>query len=233
MKHTDLRQHGTRIIRLSHVLSEKSPSYGDRDSFRISKAASIADGDSVNTSRWEFTNNHFGTHVDAPLHFDPNGLSTDQIDTNQWFFERVALVDVPCTSASLINTDDLKNFDIPSNIEMLLIRTGFEKYRYQPIYHNDNPGLDAKLAPYFRDNFPSLRCVGFDFISITSWKYRTEGMLSHKAFLQAPKDRHPIMPIEDMALNAIEDGIEWVIVAPLIVEKGNGGPVTVFAKIED
>lgn len=214
-------------------MSETTPSYANRDAFRIRKGSAIFDGDSANTSRWEFTNNHIGTHVDAPLHFDPNGLSTDQIDTSQWLFEKVALVHVPCTSARLINVDDLKNFDIPSDIEMLLIRTGFENYRHQPRYHNDNPGLDAELAPYFRDNFPSLRCVGFDFISITAWKYRTEGRVSHKAFLYAEQDQHPIMPIEDMALNAIDGNIEWVVVAPLIVEDGNGGPVTVFAEVEE
>ncbi|NQT02644.1 MAG: cyclase family protein [Planctomycetes bacterium] len=222
-----------KLIRLSHILSETTPSYGNRDSFRVRKASSISNGASANTSRWEFTNNHIGTHVDAPSHFDPQGLATSDIDTSNWFFNSVMLVDMPCSGARLINVDDLKNFDISSDVEMLLIRTSFENYRHQPRYHNDNPGLDAELAPYFRDNFPSLRCVGFDFISVTSWKYRTEGRVSHKAFLYAERDQHPIMPIEDMALNAIDGNIEWVVVAPLIVENGNGGPVTVFAKIEE
>ena len=37
------------------------------------------------------------------------------------------------------------------------------------------------------------------------------------------------MAIEDMSLKLIKNQINWVIVAPLFVEDGNGGAVTVFA----
>lgn len=140
---------------------------------------------------------------------------------------------MPCSSARLINVDDVKRFDIPFDTEMLLIRTGYEKYRNNAKYYNDNPGLDAELAHYFRDNFPCLRCVGFDFISITSWKFRAEGRESHKAFLHPKEELRPIMAIEDVALRGLDSPLEWIVVAPLIVEGSNGGPVTIFAKIKD
>lgn len=222
-----------KLIRLSHILSETTPSYGNRDSFRVRKGSSISNGDSANTSRWEFTNNHIGTHIDVPFHFNSQGLTTAQIDTSDWLFERVMLIDVPCSTTRLINVDDVKHFDIPSDIEILLIRTGYEKYRDQARYHDGNPGLDEGLARYFRGNFPRLRCVGFDFISVTSWKFRAEGRQSHKAFLCPEEGMRPIMVIEDMALQGLNCPVEWIIVAPLIVEDGNGGPVTVFAEVNN
>ena len=73
--------------------------------------------------------------------------------------------------------------------------------------------------------------VGFDFISITSWKYRQLGRERHKAFLAPPGNEKPILAIEDMALKSIKNNIGRVIVAPIFVEDGNGAPVTVFADI--
>jgi len=220
-----------KLIRLSHVLSETTPSYGNRDNFRVHKNSSISKGDSVNTSRWEFTNNHIGTHVDVPLHFNPEGLATDQIDINDWIFEKVILIDVPCSFARLINNKDIMDYNIPPDVDMLLIRTGFENYRDQSKYYNDNPGLDEKLAHFLRGRLPNLRCIGFDFISLTSWKSRAEGRQSHKAFLCPEDGVLPIIVVEDMSLKELKSPIEWLIVAPLIVADSNGGPVTVFAKV--
>ena len=115
-------------------------------------------------------------------------------------------------------------------MDLLLIRTGYESLRGQDAYWNDNPGLAPELADYLRERFPMLRCVGFDFISVTSWKHRTEGKLAHKAFLAPENGGKEIWAIEDMSLNDAPENINRVIVAPLMVEDGNGTAVTVIAE---
>lgn len=218
-----------KIIFLSHILNSRTPSYGNRDKFVIKVNSAIDQGDTANTSAWEFSNNHIGTHIDVPFHLDKNGRKTTDYSPNEWIFKNVFLVDIVLESSSLISSSDLPA-EIPKNTEMLLIRTGFEYFRSQPRYYSDNPGIAPGFADFLRNNFENLRCIGFDFISVTSFLFRQEGRQSHKELLNPTKDKIPILVVEDMALSSLENPIEWVLVAPFIVEDGNGGPVTIFAK---
>lgn len=221
-------------ICLSHIIKQNTPSYGNRDRFFVRTNSSIKKGESANSSCWIFSNNHIGTHIDAPRHFSEFGKRTYDIPINDYIFDNVQLIDIQCKEGRLITSIDLMKFveDISIDVELLLIRTGYENYRNQDKYWNDNPGLSHELADFFRLKFKKLRCVGFDFISLTSWKYREEGRKSHQAFLCPKKDEDKeILIIEDMALSKIITPLKQVIVAPLFVEDGNGGAVTIFASI--
>lgn len=216
-------------ICLSHLISQSTPSYGNRDRISIKANSSIQKGDTANSSAWTFSNNHIGTHMDAPYHFCEKGKKTYEISIDDYFFNKIQLIDVPCKEAKLIGIKELEQLPLfDKEVELLLIRTGFENFREQESYWNDNPGIAPELADYFRENYPKLRCIGFDFISLTSWNFRVEGRESHKAFL-CPDHGNPILVIEDMALKALKGQINWVIVAPFFVEDGNGGAVTIFA----
>ena len=217
------------IILLSHTYSNITPSYGNRDMFKATPNSSISSGESANSSCWIFTNNHLGTHIDVPYHFDIKGKMLTDIPPADWIFYTVEIVDVHCKKAKLIDIRNFENFSIDSNIDLLLIRTTYENYRGTDKYWNDNPGLSPELANYFRKNFPKLRCIGFDFISITSWKHRSVGKTSHRAFLSPDNNALPIMAIEDMSLKYLNGKINWVIVSPIFVENENGAPVTIFA----
>lgn len=220
---------GTNIC-LSHVISQSTPSYGNRDRFFVRVASSIQKGETANTSTWIFSNNHIGTHIDAPYHFCEAGKKTFEMPVDEYIFNKVQLIDIPCTMAKLIDINDLESTSkIKSDIELLLIRTGFEAFRQDEKYWNDNPGISPELAVYFRKNYPMLRCIGFDFMSISSWKFKAEGRESHKEFLCPAQGEKVILAIEDMSLKPVNKDINWVIVAPIFVEDGNGGPVTVFA----
>jgi arylformamidase len=223
-------------INLSHVISQSTPAYGNRDRIFIRDNSSILKGETANSSCWIFSNNHIGTHIDSPRHFSATGKKTQELNINDFFYDKVALVDIPCSLGILISIEDFKKveekIDKPG-IELLLIRTGYEQFRTIDKYWNDSPGLAAELADYFRNNYSSLRCVGFDFISLTSWNFRPEGRVSHKAFLCPEDETKTILVIEDMALAHISSGIKSVVVAPIFVEDGNGGAVTVFADVEE
>ncbi|MCF6171899.1 MAG: cyclase family protein [Bacteroidales bacterium] len=222
----------TDLLFLSHPYTSETPSYGNRDMVKVTANSSISSGETANSSCWVFTNNHIGTHIDVPFHFSNTGKKVIDIPARDWFFEKVALIDLPFNKAGLINDTDISKFDLDFEMEMLLIRTGYENYRSADKYWNDNPGLSPEIAEYLREHFPKLRCIGFDFISITSWKYRKAGRESHKAFLAPVGNKNPIMAIEDMSLKNVTKNIQWLIVAPIIVEDGNGAPVTVIANQE-
>lgn len=221
-------------ICLSHLISQSTPAYGNRDRIFIRDNSSILKGETANSSCWIFSNNHIGTHIDSPRHFSATGKKTHEFPVNDFFYDKVAVVDITCATGILISIEDFKKVEesVPADTELLIIRTGYESYRQDDKYWNDSPGLAAELADYFRAGYPDLRCVGFDFISLTSWNFRPEGRVSHKAFLCPEGDKKSILVIEDMALAGIISGIRSVIVAPMFVEDGNGGAVTVFADME-
>ena len=219
-----------KVIFMSHTLTEDTPSYGDRDKISISPKSQIVDGIGANTSIINFSNNHMGTHMDTPFHFCMNGKRTLDYNANDFYYTKVAVVKYPCNEAKLIQRKDLDLDDIPEDIEFLLIDFDYEQYRNLDKYHNDNPGLHASLADELRSEFNNLKIIGFDAISLTSWKYRSEGREAHKAFLCGDR---PLLIIEDVSFKDLGGNeIDWAVVAPLRTIDGNGGPVTILAKLK-
>ncbi len=213
---------------LSHPLSPETPSYGNRDKVILDPKSSINNGDSSNTTDFRLTNNHIGTHIDVPKHFYKNGSTLTDVSPKDWLFSKVCLIDIPCITGRLIEISDIVELNINSDVELLLIRTGFENFRYGEKYWNAYPGIAESTCEYLRVNFKNLRAVGFDFISLTSPLFKEEGKKAHLSFLNE-KDGRPIFIVEDMKLSILSKNPSQVIIAPLLVDKGNGGPVTVFA----
>ncbi|NHZ85205.1 MAG: cyclase, partial [Planctomycetia bacterium] len=94
------------ILFLSHPYTANTPSYGNRDMVKITINSSIDSGNTANSSCWIFTNNHIGTHIDVPFHFSKNGKKVIDIPARDWLFQKVALIDVPCTEVRLISEVD-------------------------------------------------------------------------------------------------------------------------------
>lgn len=218
------------LVFMSHPLDEYTPSYGDRDSLKISPKSKIVNGVGANTSSLVFSNNHMGTHMDTPFHFCMDGKKTLDFTANDFYYSKVSVVKCPCIEAKLIQREDLNLDNVPEDVDFLLIDMDYEKHRMKDKYHNDNPGLHASLANKLRVEFKNLKIIGFDSISLTSWKYRSEGRDAHKAFLCGD---HPFLIVEDVSFKYIMDNeIDWAVVAPLRSTDGNGGPVTIMAKLK-
>jgi arylformamidase len=213
---------------LNHPINERTPSYGNRDKIEIRSTSRIADGSTANNSSLFFSVNHIGTHVDVPKHFYDDGATVTDIPENDWVFERVYLVDVPCHEARLIGLADLPIDSIPTDVDLLLIRTGFELSRFEDRYWNAYPGLDPSWCKLLRKH-ASIRAVGFDFISLTSPLFKSEGKEAHLILLQEMGDRF-VMIVEDMRLQHLTASPKRVVMLPLLVYDGNGGPVTILAE---
>jgi kynurenine formamidase len=69
------------MIFLSYTLSSKTPSYGNRNEFKIEKQSSIAQGGTANDSTIT-TTVHMGTHLDMPYHFYENGQTIESFDAD-------------------------------------------------------------------------------------------------------------------------------------------------------
>ena len=131
---------------LSHELSPDGPAYGSNPPVKVTMDRRLSSGDTCNTAIFEF-HNHSGTHVDAPLHFDPDGRAISYYRPEEWFFDCVTLVDIPVDPGVLIGPERLES--VAGKLEateFLLLRTGFERYRSAAAYVAANPGLAPPLA---------------------------------------------------------------------------------------
>ena len=212
-----------RLIWLSHVLSQETPLYGGDVGIDFSLRRSLAKGDSCNAGHVSF-GLHSGSHVDAPNHFIATGKTVDSYVAADWIFSSVALIDVDAQAGQLLGVADLPISKIDTGIELLLLRTGFEKYRNNEKYGKKNPGLQPELADYLRRYFVKLRAIGFDFISLSSFQHREIGRIAHQSFLG--KD---ILIFEDLALQHIRNDLARVIALPLRIQGADGAPCSIIA----
>lgn len=218
------------MIFLSHYYNDKTPGYGGKVDFVTEKTKCLKDGHSCNQQKL-ILSNHVGTHVDTPFHFFEKGKKLHEYSANSWVFHKVVLIDLNLANAELITSEHVKD-KIPEGTELILFRTGFEKKRSTDQFWQENPGLSANLGDYLRWSFPSVRAVGGDIISATSFSKREEGKLAHQAFLDPDKINQPILIIEDMKLSGLKSSPVRVIVAPLLIDQADGAPVTVMAEIK-
>jgi kynurenine formamidase len=223
---------GARFVWLSYPLNEGTPAYGGGKGLVIKSVRSIAKGDSSNTSVWHLPS-HLGTHVDVPKHFFQAGNSVDVYDAAFWIFKQVSIVGVkPEVKPLLIEPEYVIPF-VCGEPDIILIKTGIGQYREREIYWEANPGLSPDLGTELRARFSSLRAVGIDFISISSWQDRSAGKEAHRAFLDPATPGKPIILIEDMDLSALNSNtqVQKIVALPLRVENGDGAPCSVIAEV--
>jgi arylformamidase len=210
------------IIFLSYFMNPNTPAFGGGNAVNINVDRSISKGDSCNTSIFSFSN-HTGTHIDFPYHFNNDGKTLNDYSPDFWIFNSSFLISYPCKGDEVIFFEK-EIEDIPLEIEFLMIKTGFGKFRDTDKYWNNNPGLHSDMAKILKQKFKNLKSIGFDFISISSFHNREMGRKAHKEFLV----ENEILIIEDMDLSQIDKNPAKVICLPLLVDHCNGTPVTVL-----
>ena len=206
-------------LSLSYELENSTPAYGgEKKAFQKVIRKSIELGDNTNNSYLKF-NNHVGTHIDFPYHFSENGKKSSDYSSDFWVAKNVGFIEC--------ELDDIeKNIKcLNNNIEFLILKTGFYKFRNDERYWKDQPVIKASIADLLKNKFPNLRFFGFDMISLTSKRDRQEGKRAHINFLI----NNNILIIEDMNLENLKSTPSSVIISPLLVKDIDGAPCNLLA----
>jgi len=207
------------MIYLSHFIDSNTPVYGGvNNEITIDQIRSIKNGNTSNNSFFKFPG-HIGTHIDFPFHFSLEGKKSSDYPPSFWIFNDVGFLNCPL--------EEVKNNiqKLSSNIELLILKTGFGKNRGDDIYWKEQPVIPADFAELFRNKFPKLRVFGFDMISLTSQLDKSEGKLAHINFLL----NYNILILEDMDLNQLNNSPKKVIISPLQFKNADGVPCSVIA----
>jgi kynurenine formamidase len=225
----------TRVVDLTHALSETNPAWpGDAKPFEATVNATVAKNGYF--ARRFSTLEHFGTHLDAPAHFPPGKATVDQLPPERLFGPAVVL-DVtaqgkrdPDYRLSLADVGqwEQKHGRIPAGA-IVLLRTGWAaRWPNAGRYRNAGNGK-AMRFPGFSVEAVNLLIerrvsgLGADTMSVdygasSDFAVHT---LSHGAGLYH---------LENLAdLSALPEAGAFLVVAPIKLAGGSGGPVRVFA----
>ncbi|GIV34074.1 MAG: metal-dependent hydrolase [Chitinophagales bacterium] len=216
----------TAYQRLSYILDADIPVYGNGTRPGFSRINDMRKGATANKTALTL-DSHMGTHIDFPLHFLADGRGGEDYQAHELVFQHALLVEVP-TEGGLIQNNALQNIPQDVHLDLLLIKTGFCYKRHTDDYWQNNPGFASETAAYLQEKFPSLRAIGFDSISLSSFLHREEGRIAHRAFLS-----RNILIIEDMDLRNVtpHTRFEKIMVAPLLFSACDGAPCYVLAEI--
>jgi arylformamidase len=174
----------------------------------------IADGDDANVSRLAL-GTHTGTHVDPPVHFVEGAAGIDLVP--------VETLVGPCVVADArgrageLGADDLEALGVPEGTERLLLRSdNSELWRHGvPALPDSYVCLSAEGAAWVVRR--GIRLLGVDFLSVE--RRGARGHPTHVELLS-----HDVVVVEGLDLGAVEPGSYTLVVLPLRIVEGDGGP---------
>lgn len=164
-----LSQH--RLIELSHAYEEGMPVWPGDGRFFLSGAETFTAGDGNYNCQLSL-GDHCGTHIDAPVHFIPQGESIDLVDVRQLTGRGRCLNMAHLPPNGKITPDRVKKWEEEHGEiaakDIVLFRTGYDKkWRCRPdhtAFMSGWPGLSGRAARYLLDK--GVRVFGTDSMSL-------------------------------------------------------------------
>jgi kynurenine formamidase len=225
----------TRVIDLSYAINDKLvPWPGDAKWFEARVNATVEKNGYFTRSFWMLE--HYGTHLDAPVHFPPGKMTVDEIPARKLFGPAVVL-DVRVESvkdadyrvtAARVEEWEKRHGRIPEGA-IVLLRTGWasrwpdvQRYRNQDAQARMHfPGYSVEAANLLVER--KVSGLGCDTLSIDYGA--SEDFAVHRAVLGAG-----LYQLENLAdLTEVPEAGAYLVVAPIKLEGGSGGAVRVFA----
>lgn len=224
-----------RVLDLSYSINEKLvPWPGDEKWFEAKVNASIEKNGYFTRSFWMLE--HYGTHLDAPAHFPPGKATVDEIPAQQ-LFGPAAVLDVRAEGAkdadyqlpaARVEEWEGQHGQIPAGA-LVLLRTGWaarwpdaQRYRNQDAQGKMHfPGFSVEAAKLLIER--KVSGLGCDTMSVDCGA--SADFAVHRLVLGS--GRYHLENLSD--LGALPEAGAFLVVAPIKLEGGSGGPVRVFA----
>ena len=169
---------------------------------------------------------HMGTHIDAPLHFIPNGGTVEDINLKQLVGNAIVLNFSNLEDFTEINLDILKRKLKDKNIEKLICRFDWDQHLGTNKYYTDHPYFSEECCHWLVEN--GCRLLAMDTPQPDNPKNgRTSENDSpnHKILLGAS-----VVMVEYMVnLKSLSKDEVYLVVAPLKIRNGDGAPARCFA----
>ncbi|HOV30263.1 MAG TPA: cyclase family protein [Anaerolineaceae bacterium] len=189
------------IFDISIGIDESLPLWPGDPELRLHWAAKIEQGDLVKLTELSMSI-HTGTHIDAPLHFLPQGKSIDNLNIDV-FVGEAQVVAIP-QEVDLITVEILRK--LPTiNASRVLFKTKNSQFWGTRNFQRDYVALEASAAQWLVDQ--GVQLVGIDYLSIAPFN---DPVPTHKILLS-----NNVVIIESLDLRSVEPGLYTLICLPL------------------
>lgn len=224
------------LLSLTHTLSSSTPFYDGLRAPHIETLFELAKGDVCNSSYFT-TNNHCGTHVDGPNHFNPSGRKIAEFGPEELVFRQVREYRLSLQPSELIDAEHLSALDDSYSVcEALILHTGFGSLRANDphSYVHANPGFSKRGAEQLMERLPRLKALLVDFVSISATQHEAEGAEAHRVFLgcQGYGER-TILLAEDCCIPDPLPPIARLFLVPWMIEGLDSAPCTIWAEVNE
>ena len=227
----------TRVLDLSYAINDRLvPWPGDTRWFEAQVNSTVEKNGYFTRSFWMLE--HYGTHLDAPIHFPPGKVTVDKIPTKQLFGPAV-VVDVRADAAKdadfLLSPGRIEDWEkrhgrVPEGA-IVLLRTGWaERWPDARRYRNQDgegrmhfPGFSVEAVNVLIER--KVSGLGCDTLS-ADYGASADFAVHHLALGAG------LYQLENLAdLSEVPEVGAFLIVAPIKLEGGSGGAVRVFALV--
>lgn len=184
---------------------------------------------------------HWYTHIDAPLHFDPNGKTLDDYPVEDWAVSECLVLDFSdCGDDAAITGEMLEAANAPykdRHFDTLLIRTDrARKSDWNSTAYWDNaPYLTEDAGIWLKNYAPKV--VGYDFpqdYSIRQLRTAKPGEVFPQPVHEHVLKQGEILQIEYLTnLWEIGTDICQLIALPLKTQHADGSQIRVIAVVDD
>lgn len=195
---------------ISPLISEKMAVFPGDEPFQRTVALDFKKGDHLVLSRVQ-TTLHIGAHVDAPIHYDPQGKGMESRSLN-YYLGACQVISVKLARNKRIKPEDIAHVRILA--KRVLFKTGsFPDHEH---WNGDFNALSAELVNELARQGVIL--IGIDTPSVDP---STDKVLeAHHALFQ-----NDMANLEGIVLEEVPDGVYTLIALPLRLKDAEASPV--------
>jgi len=204
---------------VSLLVSEGLPIWPGDPGISMTLASSLNHGDDANVTRLEM-GVHTGTHIDAPIHFEAEGMSIDELSMD-------TLIG-PCRvfdfseNIESIGYETLKNLDFAGVTRVLFkTRNSIWWASGETEFQKDFVYITEAGAKFLVDQ--GIKLVGIDYLSVE--KFGSSDYSTHHLLL-----RNQMVIVEGLNLSEVSSGEYELIALPMRLKGSDGSPARVILK---
>lgn len=151
-----------RVYDVSLAISPDLPTWPGDPRIEVKRVESIEEGGDANVTRVSMSA-HTGTHVDAPVHFLPDGETVDQLAIKT-LTGRAYVLDLP--DVDCITAQAIEEAALPPRTRRVLFRTRNSRYWERNVqeFQENYVGISPDGAEYLVEK--GVRLVGVDYLSV-------------------------------------------------------------------
>lgn len=196
------------MIDISMELSSQTPEWPGDLPFDYKLSVSKEQSGSVNVGQLT-SSTHIGTHVDAPFHYDDEGIKIDELPL-EVYRSTAQVADV--RGLAKITREDLP--PVEDGVTTILLKSDVWKDRTK--FPQTWPLFDPGIAEWMAEN--GIRLLGVDVPSV-------DAETSKELPMHMAMNRNSRFILEGIVLDEVEVGVYELIALPLKIKGAEGSPV--------